>query len=76
MKGDITTHTYTAQGRKNHDKIKWGVKVECDHAREDCEGCRHHGPHLPVLEDEGECNKVAQECAFHGLPEVKCVPVL
>lgn len=24
MKGDITTRTYTEQGRNNHDQVKWG----------------------------------------------------
>ena len=53
-----------------------GYKVKCSHAREDCAGCRHHGPHLPVAEDEGKCHEVADECVFHGLKSVKCVPAL
>lgn len=53
-----------------------GYKVECSHARDGCGGCRHQEPHLPVAEDEGECHEVYDECVFHSLARVKCVPSL
>ena len=30
-KGDASCHTYSEQGRRNHDNIKWETRNRCEH---------------------------------------------